>query len=135
LIVSTTISHFAHQKDDRRLGACVVQTLKTRLRPFDILTKNAFENAVTVISALRRAAVRFYGAHLSFFAEIEKVHRQRREVFLPLAEAEISAGNLASLFVRQLNSFVHGIQSRWTRDLDRFNALSFYDDSSKVKRQ
>ncbi len=41
------------KKDDcRRAGACVVQMLKTGLRPLDILTKQAFENAITVVIAL-----------------------------------------------------------------------------------
>ncbi|HET7625832.1 MAG TPA: dihydroxy-acid dehydratase [Verrucomicrobiae bacterium] len=41
------------KKDDcRRAGACVVQMLKTGLRPLDILTKKAFENAITVVIAL-----------------------------------------------------------------------------------
>lgn len=41
------------KKDDcRRAGACVVEMLKTGLRPLDILTKQAFENAITVVIAL-----------------------------------------------------------------------------------
>jgi dihydroxy-acid dehydratase len=41
------------KKDDcRRAGAAVVQMLKTGLRPLDILTKKAFENAITVVIAL-----------------------------------------------------------------------------------
>lgn len=41
------------KKDDcRRAGACVVQMLKTGLRPLDILTKKAFENAIAVVIAL-----------------------------------------------------------------------------------
>lgn len=41
------------KKDDcRRAGACVVQMLKTGLRPLDILTRKAFENAITVVIAL-----------------------------------------------------------------------------------
>jgi dihydroxy-acid dehydratase len=41
------------KKDDcRRAGACVVQMLKTGLRPLDILTKQAFENAIAVVIAL-----------------------------------------------------------------------------------
>ena len=41
------------KKDDcRRAGACVVEMLKTGLRPLDILTKKAFENAITVVIAL-----------------------------------------------------------------------------------
>jgi dihydroxy-acid dehydratase len=38
--------------DCRRAGACVVEMLKTGLRPLDILTKKAFENAITVVIAL-----------------------------------------------------------------------------------
>ncbi|MFA7171926.1 MAG: dihydroxy-acid dehydratase [Kiritimatiellia bacterium] len=41
------------KKDDcRRAGACVVDMLKSGLRPLDILTKRAFENAITVVIAL-----------------------------------------------------------------------------------
>src|SRR6185369_14338392 len=41
------------KKDDcRRAGACVVEMLRTGLRPLDILTKKAFENAITVVIAL-----------------------------------------------------------------------------------
>ncbi|MBI3850012.1 MAG: dihydroxy-acid dehydratase, partial [Verrucomicrobia bacterium] len=41
------------KKDDcRRAGACVLEMLKTGLRPLDILTKKAFENAITVVIAL-----------------------------------------------------------------------------------
>jgi dihydroxy-acid dehydratase len=41
------------KKDDcRRSGACVVEMLKTGLRPLDILTKKAFENAIAVVIAL-----------------------------------------------------------------------------------
>jgi dihydroxy-acid dehydratase len=41
------------KKDDcRRAGAAVVQMLKTGLRPLDILTQKAFENAITVVIAL-----------------------------------------------------------------------------------
>jgi dihydroxy-acid dehydratase len=41
------------KKDDcRRAGACVVDMLKSGLRPLDILTKQAFENAITVVIAL-----------------------------------------------------------------------------------
>jgi dihydroxy-acid dehydratase len=41
------------KKDDcRRAGACVVEMLKSGLRPLDILTKKAFENAITVVIAL-----------------------------------------------------------------------------------
>ncbi len=42
----------AKQDDCRRAGACVVQMLRTGLRPLDILTKKAFENAITVVIAL-----------------------------------------------------------------------------------
>ncbi len=41
------------KKDDcRRAGAAVVNMLKTGLRPRDILTRKAFENAITVVIAL-----------------------------------------------------------------------------------
>ena len=41
------------KKDDcRRAGAAVIQMLKTGLRPLDIMTKKAFENAITVVIAL-----------------------------------------------------------------------------------
>src|SRR5215470_15750513 len=41
------------KKDDcRRAGACVVEMLKSGLRPLDILTKKAFENAIAVVIAL-----------------------------------------------------------------------------------
>src|SRR6185437_15176983 len=41
------------KKDDcRRAGACVVEMLRTGLRPLDILTKKAFENTITVVIAL-----------------------------------------------------------------------------------
>src|SRR6266446_6420544 len=41
------------KKDDcRRAGAAVVQMLKQGLRPLDILTKRAFENAIAVVTAL-----------------------------------------------------------------------------------
>src|SRR3982750_3155602 len=41
------------KKDDcRRAGAAVVEMLKRDLRPLDILTKKAFENAITVVIAL-----------------------------------------------------------------------------------
>jgi dihydroxy-acid dehydratase len=41
------------KKDDcRRAGACVVEMLKNGLRPLDILTRKAFENAITVVIAL-----------------------------------------------------------------------------------
>jgi dihydroxy-acid dehydratase len=38
--------------DCRRAGACVVEMLKKGIRPLDILTKKAFENAITVVIAL-----------------------------------------------------------------------------------
>jgi dihydroxy-acid dehydratase len=38
--------------DCRRAGACVVEMLKQGIRPLDILTKKAFENAITVVIAL-----------------------------------------------------------------------------------
>jgi dihydroxy-acid dehydratase len=38
--------------DCRRAGACVIDMLKSGLRPLDILTKKAFENAITVVIAL-----------------------------------------------------------------------------------
>jgi dihydroxy-acid dehydratase len=38
--------------DSRRAGAVVVEMLKSGLRPLDILTKKAFENAITVVIAL-----------------------------------------------------------------------------------
>jgi dihydroxy-acid dehydratase len=38
--------------DCRRASACVLNMLKTGLRPLDILTKKAFENAITVVIAL-----------------------------------------------------------------------------------
>ena len=41
------------KKDDcRRAGAAVVQMLKNGIRPLDIMTKKAFENAITVVIAL-----------------------------------------------------------------------------------
>jgi dihydroxy-acid dehydratase len=41
------------KKDDcRRAGACVLNMLKSGLRPLDILTKKAFENAITIVIAL-----------------------------------------------------------------------------------
>ena len=41
------------KKDDcRRAGACVVEMLRTGLRPLDILIRKAFENAITVVIAL-----------------------------------------------------------------------------------
>src|SRR5881628_987452 len=39
-------------EDCRRAGAAVVEMLKTGLRPLDILTRKAFENAITVVIAL-----------------------------------------------------------------------------------
>ncbi|MGH7991385.1 MAG: dihydroxy-acid dehydratase, partial [Limisphaerales bacterium] len=42
----------AKMDDCRRAGACVVEMLKSGLRPLDILTKKAFENAITVVIAL-----------------------------------------------------------------------------------
>src|SRR5256884_5501864 len=39
-------------EDCRRAGAAVVEMLKSGLRPLDILTKKAFENAITVVIAL-----------------------------------------------------------------------------------
>ena len=43
----------SEKKDDcRRAGACVIDMLKSGLRPLDILNKRAFENAITVIIAL-----------------------------------------------------------------------------------
>jgi dihydroxy-acid dehydratase len=42
----------AKRDDCRRAGACVVQMLKSGLLPLDILTKQAFENAITVVIAL-----------------------------------------------------------------------------------
>ena len=41
--------------DCRRASACVINMLKTGLRPRDILTKKAFENAITVVIALGRS--------------------------------------------------------------------------------
>jgi len=38
--------------DCRRAGACVIEMLKQGIRPLDILTKKAFENAITVVIAL-----------------------------------------------------------------------------------
>jgi len=38
--------------DCRRAGACVVEMLRQGIRPLDILTKKAFENAITVVIAL-----------------------------------------------------------------------------------
>jgi dihydroxy-acid dehydratase len=42
----------AKKEDCRRAGAAVVQMLKRGLRPLDIMTKPAFENAITVVIAL-----------------------------------------------------------------------------------
>jgi len=42
----------AKMDDCRRAGACVVNMLRTGLRPLDIMTKKAFENAITVVIAL-----------------------------------------------------------------------------------
>lgn len=42
----------AKKGDCRSAGACVVEMLKSGLRPLDILTKKAFENAITVVIAL-----------------------------------------------------------------------------------
>jgi dihydroxy-acid dehydratase len=42
----------AKRDDCRRAGACVVEMLKSGLRPLDVLTKKAFENAITVVIAL-----------------------------------------------------------------------------------
>jgi dihydroxy-acid dehydratase len=42
----------AKMDDCRRAGACVVEMLRQGLRPLDILTKKAFENAITVVIAL-----------------------------------------------------------------------------------
>src|SRR5215831_18951305 len=42
----------AKMDDCRRAGACVVDMLKKGIRPLDILTKKAFENAITVVIAL-----------------------------------------------------------------------------------
>jgi dihydroxy-acid dehydratase len=42
----------AKKIDSRRAGECVVQMLKSGLRPLDILTRKAFENAITVVIAL-----------------------------------------------------------------------------------
>jgi dihydroxy-acid dehydratase len=38
--------------DSRRAGACVVDMLRNGIKPLDILTKKAFENAITVVIAL-----------------------------------------------------------------------------------
>ena len=42
----------AKMDDCRRAGACVIEMLKSGIRPLDILTKKAFENAITVVIAL-----------------------------------------------------------------------------------
>jgi dihydroxy-acid dehydratase len=42
----------AKMDDCRRAGACVVDMLRQGLRPLDILTKKAFENAISVVIAL-----------------------------------------------------------------------------------
>jgi dihydroxy-acid dehydratase len=42
----------AKKIDSRRAGECVVQMLKSGLRPLDIMTRKAFENAITVVIAL-----------------------------------------------------------------------------------
>lgn len=42
----------AKKEDCRRAGAAVVQMLRQGLRPRDIMTKRAFENAITVVIAL-----------------------------------------------------------------------------------
>jgi dihydroxy-acid dehydratase len=42
----------AKMDDCRRAGACVVDMLRTGLRPLDIMTKRAFENAITIVIAL-----------------------------------------------------------------------------------
>jgi dihydroxy-acid dehydratase len=42
----------AKVEDCRRAGAAVVEMLRSGLRPLDILTKKAFENAITVVIAL-----------------------------------------------------------------------------------
>ena len=42
----------AKKDDSRRAGGCVVNMLKRGIRPLDILTKKAFENAITVVIAL-----------------------------------------------------------------------------------
>jgi dihydroxy-acid dehydratase len=42
----------AKMDDCRRAGACVIDMLKKGIRPRDILTKKAFENAITVAIAL-----------------------------------------------------------------------------------
>jgi len=42
----------AKLEDSRRAGACVVDMLRKGIRPLDIMTKKAFENAITVVIAL-----------------------------------------------------------------------------------
>jgi dihydroxy-acid dehydratase len=42
----------AKMEDCRRAGACVVEMLKNDIRPLDILTKKALENAIAVVVAL-----------------------------------------------------------------------------------
>src|SRR5271154_3273253 len=42
----------AKMDDCRRAGACVVEMLRKGIQPLDILTKKAFENAITVVIAL-----------------------------------------------------------------------------------
>ena len=42
----------AKMEDCRQAGACVVEMLRQGIRPRDILTKKAFENAITVVIAL-----------------------------------------------------------------------------------
>src|SRR5207245_2592050 len=42
----------AKKEDCRRAGAVVLEMLKRGLRPLDIMTKKAFENAITVVIAL-----------------------------------------------------------------------------------
>lgn len=42
----------AKMEDCRRAGACVLEMLKRGIRPLDILTKKAFENAIAVVIAL-----------------------------------------------------------------------------------
>ncbi len=42
----------AKMDDSRRAGAAVVEMLKQGIKPLDILTKKAFENAITVVIAL-----------------------------------------------------------------------------------
>ena len=42
----------AKKKDCREAGAAVMNLIKKGIRPSDILTKKAFENAITVVMAL-----------------------------------------------------------------------------------